>query len=200
MVNSGVCEKSRGPGRPRDEDVRRRILDAAARLLEEAGFANATIEAIAEQAGTSKSTIYRWWPNKAAVLIEAFRESMAVLLPFARTGSLAEDIRQQVLQFAAVLRSRNGRRFAAVLAAAQTDPEIADAFRSMWLVPRRAEAKQALQRHQETGELRADVDLDIAIEILYAPLYYRLLTGFGELTPERVEELARTALEGLRPR
>lgn len=198
MVNGRLCEKTRGPGRPRDEDVRRRILDAASRLLEQAGFANATMEAIAEQAGTSKSTIYRWWPNKAAVLIEAFRESVAGELPFPRTGSLAEDVRQQLLRFGAMLRSRDGRKFAAFLAAAQTDAEVAEAFRQMWLAPRRREAKLALRDHRTSGELRADVDLDVAIELLYAPLYYRLLTGFGEITPEAIEELARTALQGLR--
>ncbi len=195
-----LCDKSvtRGPGRPRDEEVRRRILEAGAGVLEDAGFANATMEAIAERAGASKATIYRWWPNKAAVLIEAFREAVSSELPFPQTGSLDECVRQQLLQFAGMLTGRRGRVFAAFLAAAQSDPDVAEAFRQMWIAPRRAEAKEALQRHCGTGELPPGVDLDLAVELLYAPLYYRLLTGFGAITPEYVQQLTQTALNGLR--
>jgi AcrR family transcriptional regulator len=194
-----TCDK-RGPGRPRDEEVRWRILDSAARLLEEVGFASVTVEAIAEHAGAGKATVYRWWPNKAAVLIEAFRETVASELPFPFTGSLSSDVRQQLQNFAAMLNGRSGRAFAAFLAAAQTDAEVAEAFRQMWIAPRRAEAKQALQRHCETGELPETVNLDLAVELLYAPLYYRLLTGYGSITDEYVHELAETALRGLRNR
>jgi len=191
-------ENQRGPGRPRDEDVRARILLSAARLLEEAGFNNVTIEAIAEHAGASRATIYRWWPSKAAVLIEAFREAVASELPFPDTGSLDEDIRLQLLAFAAMLTGSRGRIFAAFLTGAQTEPEVADAFRKVWIAPRRAEAKRVLERHQRAGVLAADLDLDLAIEMMYAPLYYRLLTGCGALTKPYVEALARQVLEGLK--
>jgi len=196
-ISEKTCEK-RGPGRPRDEEARRRILESAARLLEEVGFAGVTVEAIAEDSGASKATVYRWWPNKAAVLIEAFRETVARELPFPDTGSLSDDVRLQLHNFANMLNGRRGRAFAAFLAGAQTDAEVAQAFRDMWIAPRRAEAKQALERHCETGELPSNVNLDLAVELLYAPLYYKLLTGFGAITPEYVDELAETALRGLR--
>jgi len=193
-----TAEKQRGPGHPRDEDVRARILLSAARLLEEAGFNNVTIEAIAEHAGASRATIYRWWPSKAAVLIEAFREAVSNELPFPDTGSLDEDIRLQLLAFAAMLTGGRGRIFAAFLTGAQTEPEVADAFRKVWIAPRRAEAKRVLERHRRAGVLAADLDLDLAIEMMYAPLYYRLLTGYGALTKPYVEALARQVLEGLK--
>lgn len=189
---------ARGPGRPRDEEVRARILLSAARLLEEVGFNNVTIEAIAEHAGASRATIYRWWPTKASVLIEAFREAVSSELPFPDTGSLEEDVRLQLLAFAAMLTGRRGRIFAAFLTGAQTEPEVADAFRKVWIAPRRAEAKHVLERHQQSGVLAADVDLDLAVEMMYAPLYYRLLTGYGSLAKPYVEALAQRVLKGLK--
>jgi AcrR family transcriptional regulator len=189
---------TRGPGRPRNEGCRRRILDSAAHLLETVGFASATMEAIAEHAGASKATIYRWWPNKAAVLIEAFREAVTSELPFTVTGSLEDDIRRQLRQFGKMLNSKRGRAFAAFVAAAQSDPEVAEAFRTMWIAPRRAGAKESLRRYCESGELPSDLDLDLAVETLYAPLYYRLLTGYGSITPRYVNALAQTILNGLR--
>ncbi len=86
-VHSGETAP-RGRGRPRDEVARSRILEAALEVLELHGFSNATCDAIAERAGASKATIYRWWPNKAAVLIEALREAVALELPFPDTGDV----------------------------------------------------------------------------------------------------------------
>ena len=89
---------ARGRGRPRDEAARQRILKAALDLMDETAFAQVTAEAIAERAGTSKATLYRWWPNKAAVVIEAFRQAVAPELPLQDTGSLREDLTTQVPQ------------------------------------------------------------------------------------------------------
>src|ERR1700759_655666 len=110
-------ESVRGPGRPRCEETRPRILTAAAKLLEEVGFSEATTEAIAERAGASKATIYRWWPNKAAVLIEALRERIARESPFPNTGDLRSDIHRQVQNFIDFLNSRRGRILRAFIAA-----------------------------------------------------------------------------------
>jgi len=155
------------------------------------------MDAIAERAGASKATVYRWWPHKAAVLIEAFRESVVGELPFAVTGSLEADLRQQLVQFVTMLRGRKGRAFAGFIAGAQSDADLAEAFRRLWIYPRREEAKAVLVHYMEAGDLPRDIDLDLVIELMYAPLYYRLLTGYGELTPEFAESVARTVLPGL---
>jgi AcrR family transcriptional regulator len=191
-------ENVRGPGRPRCEITRHRILSAAAEVLEEVGFADATVDAIAERAGASKATVYRWWPHKAAVLIEAFRESVVGELPFAVSGRLDADLRQQLSNFAAMIRGRKGRAFAGFIAGAQSDPDLAEAFRRFWIQPRREEAKAVFQHYIGAGELPRGLDLDLAIELLYAPLYYRLLTGYGELTDEYAAEVARSVLHGLK--
>jgi AcrR family transcriptional regulator len=189
----------RGRGRPRDEFARERILDAALKELEESGFANATMEAIADRAGASKATVYRWWPNKAAVFIEAFRETIAPEIPFPETDCLANDIRKQLQNFARMLNGRGGRLLVAFVTAAQSDPEVAGALWSLWVGPRRKQAKEALERHRRRGELKADVDTDVALDIMYGPLYYRLMLGGGNLSLSQAyaEKLARVVIVAL---
>src|ERR1700691_3328751 len=118
----------KGPGRPRDEEVRKRILDSAAQLLEERCFDDITVDAIAEQSGAGKATIYRWWSNKAAVLIEAFRERIAHELPFPDTGDFRQDVRQLLQNFTEIIYwGRRGKVFRSFIAAAQADPEVPNA-------------------------------------------------------------------------
>jgi AcrR family transcriptional regulator len=198
--NESAVAEGRGPGRPRDEEVSKRILDAAEKLLEDVGVTSTTVDAIADLAGASKATVYRWWPNKASVLIDAFRQAVGEELPFPDTGAFEEDIRQQVRTFTSLLMSRKGRLLAAFVRAAQQDPEVKAAFREYWLIPRRAEAKQAMDRHRQRGDMPADMDLDIAIDVLYGPLYYHMLTGYRELSLDYADELVEAALSGLRAR
>jgi AcrR family transcriptional regulator len=190
-------ERAKGRGRPRDEEVRRKILASAAFLLESRSFAEITVDAIAEQAGAGKATVYRWWPNKAAVLIEAFRVAVARDLPFPNSGSLRDDLRKQLLQFAQIISGKRGRIFSSFIAAAQTDPDVAEAFRRMWIAPRRAETKKALEQYQRTGEVSPDADLDAALEILFGPLYYRLLFKWGPVNESYIDKLLGTALQGI---
>jgi AcrR family transcriptional regulator len=188
---------ARGPGRPRDEDVRARILTSAARLLEIRPFDEITVDAIAEESRSCKATLYRWWPNKAGVLIEAFREKVTTELPFPDTGDLRADVRQQLRNFSRVVYGGRGKIFSGFIAGAQSDPDVAEAFRESWIRPRRAEAKKVFEKYVERGVVRPEQDLDLAVEILYAPLYYRLLTGYGKITDAYIDELVDTALQGL---
>lgn len=187
----------RGRGRPRDEIARSRILQAALEVLETTCFVNATTDSIAERAGASKATIYRWWPNKEAVFIEALREATAQEMPFPDTGDLREDVRRQLQDFVKLLTGRRGRTFKAFLAAAQSDPEVAEAFRTLWIEPRRAQAKAALERHQREGRMAKEVDLEAFIDLLYGPFYFRLMAGHRPLTPQLAETIAEAALRGL---
>jgi AcrR family transcriptional regulator len=198
MIKVPVDELSqRGRGRPRDEVARVRILEAALEVLEEVGFSNATTDAIAERAGASKATIYRWWPNKAAVLIEALREQVAQEQPFPNTGDLRHDIHRQLLNFIGLLVSRRGRIFKAFIAAAQSDPEFAEAFRTLWIQPRRAEAKAVLEQHKLRGSLPKDVDLEVMLDVLYGPIYFRLLAHHAPLNEELAESITDLVVQGL---
>jgi AcrR family transcriptional regulator len=184
----------KGRGRPRDEEARARILQAALQILENTCFENATVDAIAERAGASKATIYRWWSNKAAVFIEAMREAAAIELPFPDTGDLERDIRLQLQNFVKLLTGRRGRTFRAFIAAAQSDPAVAEAFRTLWIKPRRAQASEAFERHRAAGRLPASIEIEVLIDLLYGPLYFRLMAGHRPLNQEVAEGIAQLAL------
>lgn len=187
----------RSRGRPRDEIARRRILESALDLVEEVGFANATTDAIAERAGASKATIYRWWSNKAAVLVEALREQVAQELPFPDTGDLRKDVEIQLQNFIKFLTGKRGRVFKAFIAAAQSDPEVAEAFRAFWIQPRRTEASKVLRTHQGAARMKQVSDVGTVLDLIYGPIYFRLLAGHAPLTPEFARQITELALSGL---
>ncbi len=191
---------ARAPGRPRDNAVREKILTAGIDLLQEVGFSNATCDAIAERSGASKATIYRWWPNKAAVLIDGFVERLTPQLPIHDVSTLEEYVTGNMRQFTQVLMGDHGRLFAAVIAAAQTDPDVQSAFLTHWIKPRRALFRGLLDRYKTQGLLPAKYDFDQVLDLMYGPLLFLLIVRHGELTLEYAESLAGMVLNGLLPR
>ncbi len=191
---------TRPPGRPRDEAVRNRIRAAALELLEEVGFANVTSDAIAERSGSSKATIYRWWPNKAAVLMDAFVETITPELPIRETSTLAEWVTVHLRLFAKVVEGRKGRLLAAVIAAAQNDPEVQAAFLSHWIKPRRTLSRKALQTFKERGLLPEHIDIEQVLDAMYGPLHYLLMVRHAKPSPAYAESLAALLVHGLAPR
>src|SRR5438309_8646329 len=124
------------PGRPRSEEARRAVLAASAQLVERHGYGALTMEGIARSAGVSKQTVYRWWPSKAAVVLEALNEGAERLAPTPATGSFESDLRQFVRR-SVTGASRNAHMLAALMAEAQLDEEFAASFRSGFLARRR---------------------------------------------------------------
>lgn len=165
--------------------------------MERDGFTAVTVEEIADRAGVSKATIYRWWPNKAAVMTESFLELTIPDDAPVDTGSVREDIRLRLRGLARVLAGRGGRFIAALIAESQTDAEVAEALRVNWIAARRRETRFLLRRGIERGELRPDLDLEVAIDALYSPVYWRMLTGYAPLSDEFVDGLAEHVIEGL---
>ena len=189
--------QARSPGRPRSERAHRAILRAANELLESGGFASVTVEAIAERAGVSKATIYRWWPNRAAVVMDGFLSTVSSEVPFPHTGHAREDIRIHMRRLAEAFSGKMGRTVAALIAEGQTDPELAEALRSRWLSVRRAEAREILELGIERGELRDDIDPEVAVDVLYGPIYYRMLVGHAPLESDFADALADHIFSGL---
>ncbi|MGF1472568.1 MAG: TetR/AcrR family transcriptional regulator [Rubrobacteraceae bacterium] len=188
---------NRAQGRPRSERARRAILDAAGELLERHGFAAVTVEAIAAQSGVSKATIYRWWPNKAAVVTDSFLELTAPDIHFQDSGSTPEDLRLQMQKLAQVFSSDSGRVVAALVAESVFDAEVATAFRSRWISARREETRTVVQRGVESGEFRPDLDVEVAIDALYGPIYHRLLVGHLPLEPHFIDTLVNYVMAGV---
>src|SRR5271165_2553127 len=186
----------RPPGRPRSEHARQAILRSTMNLLQKTGFADLTIEAIAANAGVGKATVYRWWPNKGALVVDAFASSAEHELHFPDTGSVYRDMSLQMNQFLGILRTRRGRIVAALLGAGQSDPELLEAFRERFLRPRRQEAYKTLRRGIERGELPGNLDLDLVLDTLYGAIYMRFLIRHDKLSESYVNEVCRMVLEG----
>jgi AcrR family transcriptional regulator len=189
----------RAPGRPRSEQSRQAILASTTRILQEVGFADLSIEAIAADANVGKATIYRWWPTKAALVADAFSNSADQELRFPDTGSVRSDMSQQMRQLARVFRSKRGRVVAALLAGGQSDPELLEAFRERFLLPRRREAYATLRRGIERGEIGEGVDMDLILDALYGPMYMRFLIRHDTLTEEFVNELCDLVMDSVAP-
>ncbi len=188
------------PGRPRNEAVRQRIRDAALELLEEVGFANVTCDAIGQRAGASKATIYRWWPNKVAVVIDAFVHSITPELPLRDTATLEEYVTVHLRQFAKVVAGRNGRLLAAVIAAAQNDREVEAAFLAHWIKPRRSLSRKALQKFKNQGLMPECFDIEQVLDAMYGPLHFLLMVRHATPTPAYAQSLAALLVHGLSPR
>ena len=188
----------RPPGRPRSEQARQAILRTTLKILGKNGFSDFKIEEVAAHASVGKATVYRWWPNKGALIADAFASSTTRKLRFPDTGSVYTDMSQQMRQLIKVFRSRRGRIVSAILAAGQSDKDLIEAFRERFLWPRRREAYATLRRGIERGELRKDLDPDLLLDSLYGPIYMRFLIQHDRLTPEFVDRLCKLVLAGVR--
>jgi AcrR family transcriptional regulator len=197
--SQGERNSTRSPGRPRSETARLAILRSALVLLGKNGFTHLTIEDVAADANVGKATVYRWWPNKAALIADAFASSATRKLHFPDTGSLYTDMSRQMRQLIKIFRSRRGRIVSAILAGGQSDKELISAFRERFLWPRRQEAYATLQRGMRRGELRKDIDKDLLLDSLYGPIYMRFLIRHDSLTPKFVDSLCELVLGGARP-
>ncbi len=191
----------RPPGRPRSEESRQSILRSTLKLLEQqGGFSELSIEAIAADANVGKTTVYRWWPTKAALVADAFSTSSEEELQFPNTGSVQRDMSLQMRRLIRVFRSQRGKVVAALLAGGQSDPELIEAFRDRFLWPRRKQAYQTLQRGIDRGELPVDSDFDLILDSLYGPIYMRFLIRHAKLEESFADEVCGLVMEGLKRR
>ncbi|MHB1712796.1 MAG: TetR/AcrR family transcriptional regulator [Acidimicrobiales bacterium] len=187
-------------GRPRSERARLAVLEAAADLLIEGGFATTTIESIAARAGVSKVTIYKWWPTRGAVAVDAYFHRYRRTLLFEDTGDVARDLITQIHLLIDAFRGRAGAVMAELIGQAQSDPNLAETLRSGWLDPRRDATAAVLQRSIGRAQIRPDIDIPALMDQLYAPLYYRLTMQHQPLDDGLAETLVRTVLDGVRLR
>lgn len=166
-------------------------------MLNEVGFMDLTIEGVAARAEVGKPTIYRRWKTKAALAMDAFLEAVNPEIAFPDTGSVIEDFRQQMYKIVKLMNSPRGEVLASVIGCGQADDELIEAFRENWLTPRREDAKRIFQRGVDRGELREDINAEVAIDALYSPLFYRLLLKHQPLTDKLVNELVDVVMKGI---
>lgn len=187
-------------GRPRSASARAAVLEAARALLEEGGLGAVTIEAVAARAGVGKPTIYRTWPNAHAVAMAALMDGEEGEGPTRGARTAISTLRRQLRSIARIFASRTGRSVALMLASSVGETELSRAFRNHFILARREEGRSLLRKAIERGELRGDLGpagLEVALDLLYAPIFYRILVGHAPLDDAFVDAVVEQLVRGL---
>jgi len=183
-------------GRPRSDEVHRRILDAARDLLTEGGFADLRLEHVAARAGVGKATIYRRWDSKEALAAELLAELAGPHIAVDDRGDTREELLAAVVNpMRAVTETSFGPVIRALLSQIAINPTLGDPFRASVVQARRDEIARVIRRGIARGDLRPDADVDVATELLVGPVYFRLMFG-GQLTIDFANRVVENVLRG----
>jgi AcrR family transcriptional regulator len=172
------------PGRPRSDASRDATLLAAFELLRERPFAEFAIDAVARRAGVGKATIYRWWASHGELAVDAFFAHTVEALRFPTAGTARENFIEQVQQLRALLAGPTGGALWAMIGGARSDSALGRALLERWVVPRKRWGEERMARAIADGECLTDLDVDAALDLLYGPLYARLMM-YGKVPSER---------------
>jgi AcrR family transcriptional regulator len=190
----------RGPGRPRSEEVDRAILAAALDELAEHGVAGASMESIAARAGIAKTTLYRRWKNKIDLGMEALGRAKGTLTE-PPGESLRGDLTHLVTQIYGTLWDGDfGRVMPRLAAEARRYPELARQYWDRHIARQREIGHRVLREAQRRGEIRADVDPDLAWEMMHGPANIRALWRIEPLTAAEIDQIVDLTLAALAPR
>ncbi|MFL6163527.1 MAG: TetR/AcrR family transcriptional regulator [Jatrophihabitantaceae bacterium] len=198
MTDTAIPELPRR-GRPRSEKARQAILHAGAELLLNRGLDAVSMDAVAEHAGVSKATIYRWWPTKEALALDAFYTEWAQRgAAGTDRGTLRADLLALLQPWVRLVRSRPyALVIGTLITKAHSDPAFAAEYVTRLVKPRRDKAQILFERAAQRGELRPGVRVDVALDLLYGALYHRLLHGHAPLTDRFVAEVIDMTLQGV---
>lgn len=198
MSSATDTDVPRHPGRPRSVEADRAILRAALDLLAEEGFGGVTMEGVAGRAGCGKTTIYRRWASKSALVVDAITACKEDGHPIPNTGSIRGDLRAYARATVATMRTSDlGRILPAMVAEMARNPELAEAFRERLVRTRRSRVLEMLGRGVARGEVRADVDLDLVADALVGVFFHRLLVSGLPIDDGAADRLADLLLRGV---
>jgi AcrR family transcriptional regulator len=194
---SAVVE-SKNRGRQRSEESEEAILTATLQLLMEKSLRHITVEEIARKAGVGKATIYKWWPSKAYVALDAFLRKMNRMVRTPDTGSAERDFKEQLQSLIAFYASPTGHIFSQFIAEGQSDKEFAALFRTRFLKPRREGVGVIFDRAVARGEINPNLDRELVLDLIYGPAVFRLMVEHAPLDREVAEAMITTLFRGLR--
>ena len=195
-----ATEERKARGRHRSLQAEAAILKATLYLLERQPLRKVTADAIARRAGVSKATIYKWWPNKSLVALDAYLAGMTEQVALPDTGSAEQDFTEQLKSVMAFYTTSLGRLFCQFLAEGQSDPGFLALFRERFLYARRDTARVMWQRGVDRGEIREEIDSEIVLDLIYGPMIFRLLAGHGSLSDRDSEAVVEAVFGGVRRR
>jgi AcrR family transcriptional regulator len=197
MTGTGTA-RAEGPRRRASEDVEEAIITATLELLDEVGFANLTVEAVAARAGAAKTAVYRRWPSKVPLVVDALVRSRPEW-PIPDTGDLRSDLVALWKDLNPSTQWSVERLLPLAVSYLSPDDDLAVLLRERYFEPRLQQVGQIVQRATARGEIRSDVDPQLAFDLLFGPLAYRRMRGLSP-DDQTVGRLADMALAGLRPR
>ena len=187
-------------GRPRSEQARRAILTAALEIVRDEGYRDATIDSVAKRAGVARTTIYRWWPSIAALLVDVLLELGTVTAPPPSPGGdPLRAIRLEMRRIASVTTELTGRLYSVLVGEAQHDPQIRTELLERLIYPRREATARVVREAQARGLLRDDVHPAVVTDLFYGPIFYRMLSGHEPTTERFATQVFERVRDGLAP-
>lgn len=197
----GATERKRRRGRPRRESAEshEQIIQAVYDLLHEQSLDELTIEAVAQRAGVGKPTIYKWWPSKAALVLDMFEERVVPELAVPKPTSAEAAIRRQVGELIRLLNGFFGRVSSQLIAEGQWDRDVLEEYRRRYISQRRAFTRGMIEQAIADGEFAVAIDPELLIDMIYGPIYYRLLVGHGPLDAAFGNQLVDHVMAYLKP-
>jgi AcrR family transcriptional regulator len=188
-------------GRPRSLAARRAVLEAARALVEKGGYAAATIEAISERSGVAKTTIYRSWPNRPALVVDLLMEMAGTAVPPpAVCPDPLKALRTEMHGIGQASDHITGRLLTSLLGEAQHDPEIRAALLDGLFRPRTDATSKVIRSAQRSGLLRKDVPARLAVDLLVGPIFYRMFVRHEPPSEAFVAHVFRVVMTGLEER
>ena len=189
--DSMVEEKKNARGRPRSSAAasHEAILDAVYELLQEKSVRALTMEEIAQRAGVGKPTLYKWWPSKAAIVIDMFEARIAPTVMTPDDQGAEQAIRAQVKVLIRLLNGFFGKVTSEIIAEGQSDPDVLREYSHRYLLHRRAFTAGMVAKAQESGEFKREIDPELLTDLIYGTIYYRLLLKHQPLTQKFGTEL-----------
>ena len=180
---------AKSPGRPRSERAQNAILASAYELLEEGGLTKVTMEAVAARAKVGKPTIYRYWGNAQELAMAAIMAKTEPSIDFSNEESAIHSLKQQLQRVVERFSSPAGRQTAILMASADSDNELSKAFRNQVILKSRKQGRIILERGVAQHVIRSDLPIETVMDMIYGPIFYRLLAGHAPLHENFASEI-----------
>jgi AcrR family transcriptional regulator len=195
--DAGGRIKAGRPGRPRSEVSEEAILASTVQLLTEKPLRDISMEEIARRAGVGKATIYKWWPSRAYVALDAFLRKTNQMVPTPDTGSIRTDVREQIRSLVGFYRSPAGQIMGQFIAETQIDKDFATLFRTRFLKPRREAAGVIFDRGVERGEIDENLNWGLVRDLIFGAFFYRMVIGHAPFEDKLVDDMVSILFDGL---
>lgn len=192
-----VKAAAKSAGRPRSETSRQSILDSTWKLLLHTSVKDVSIEGIAKKANVGKTTIYRWWPNKISLVLDAVNGQM-MFPPAAISGHSAKELMlAQLERFGKTLKGRTGRIITEVFAESQGSQDLLEIYYKNFMLQHEEILANIIEQGKQSGEFAINADTALVVDMIYGSVFYRLMSNPDSIQPQFFDSLAILGLKVL---